>query len=246
MPDKPQLDTLWEAVRSGAALAKTLGVSEDRLVTESGRVKAGQIWIEASIDQRWRAAARLVVQQGDVVVGEIRVFPRETRGGRAPGRWSADVLGARARVPRGGLTAQTLRAVRLGGHVTQARDVLAWIVKRHGRKLFAPGHSLGELGLLPPDQARPRRARNAGRPDRFYARLAATYAGLVSRGVRHPIKDMAKRRRVEPPTVRDWIREARVRGLLTTGTRGRASGQLTPFAQRVLKTPASGTTRSSR
>ena len=100
--------------------------------------------------------------------------------------------------------------------------------------------------MAAPDEGRPRRARKAGRPDRFYAQLAATYTRVVSRGGRHPIKDIAKRRRVEPSTVREWIREARARGLLTTGTRGRASGQLTPFAQRVLKTPASGTTRSSR
>ena len=135
--------------------------------------------------------------------------------------------------------------MRLGEHLTHTQEVLAFIVREHGKDQFRPGRSLGELGLLPPDEGRPRRARKAGRPDRFYAQLAATYTRVVSRGGRHPIKDIAKRRRVEPSTVREWIREARVRGLLTKGTRGRAGGQLTPYAQRVLQKPAAGARRSA-
>ena len=239
MPEKPQLYTIWERVPNGTTLARRLGVPTKRLLIRSDAVVAGNVWLEVPIDPHWLAASRLAVQDGHLVVAEVRLFPRETGGRRVPGRWRGVVLGTRAPVPRGGLTARTLRAVRLGEHLKHTHEVLAWFQRKHGKVLFEAGHSLEALGLLPPDQDRPRRARNAGQPDRFYATLATTYVQLVSRGVRHPIRTIARRRHIGSEKVRDWIREARVRGLLTMGTQGRAGGQLTPLARRVLKSPSS-------
>ena len=150
MSDKPTLDTKLERVLDGEALARRLGVKKKRLVTSrSGNVIAGHVWMEVPIDRDWRAASRLVVKNGDLVVGEVRVFPRETRRGRAPGRWSADVLGTRAPVPGAGLTARLLHRVRLGEHLTHTQKVLAFIVREHGKDLFRPGHSCPKIRAHP-------------------------------------------------------------------------------------------------
>ena len=235
MSKKPQIYTVWERVPDGVRLCRQLGVATDRVLTRSGGVVAGQVWLEVPIDSEWLSASRLVVEDGQLVVSEIRIFPRESGGHRVPGRWSADVLGTRATVPRGGLTARTVRSVRLSEHATHTRKVLAWLQRTYGDQLFQNGRSLGEMGLRPPDRVRPRPSRNTGKPDAFYATLAGEYSEMVSRGERQPIRALAEQQDVRPATLRDWIHEARVRGLLTKGTRGRASGQLTPLAHRVLK-----------
>jgi hypothetical protein len=236
MPEKPTLHTNWAVVPDGKRLARQLGVPTGRLtLSRSGLVVAGQVWLVVPIDREWMAASRLAVQDGQLVVAEVRVFPRENRKKAVPGRWSADVLGTKAPVPRGGVTARVLRRVRVAEHSKRTQEVVDSLVKDSGPWLFEPDRSLGALGLMPSDQARPRPARKAGRPDQFYAKLAADYVQRIQGGARHPIKAMAGRRRVRAQTMRDWIHEARARGLLTAGAQGRAGGQLTPLADRVLK-----------
>jgi hypothetical protein len=137
----------------------------------------GEIWLETALDDQWRAASRLAVQNGRPVIAEVRVFPHEP-GDRqhVPGRWSADVLGVLAKVPDEGLTARGLRKTRLGEYPTHAHEILKWLVgaykDRQVAQAFAPNRSLGALGLATPEDERPRPKRNVGRPDLFYARLA--------------------------------------------------------------------------
>ncbi len=61
------------------------------------------------------------------------------------------------------------------------------------------------------------------RPDAFYAEVASAYRWLViEEGSRRPVLDLAKANRVPPSTAHRWIREARRRGILGPGVRGRA------------------------
>ena len=83
------------------------------------------------------------------------------------------------------------------------------------------------------EDARPRRRRapsivlvevpeKGGRyPDEFYAGLARVYTNLVATSER-PAADIAEANHVPVTTVHRWIKEARRRGFLAVGRRGRA------------------------
>jgi hypothetical protein len=69
----------------------------------------------------------------------------------------------------------------------------------------------------------------------FYAGMAAAYAEAASAGHNRPIDTIAQALGRSRNTVKDVIREARARGLLTETTHGRAGGRLTARAKRLLK-----------
>ena len=60
-----------------------------------------------------------------------------------------------------------------------------------------------------------------GRPDRFYADIAAEYQDQTRRS-RRPAADLADRHGVPASTAHRWIKEARRRGLLAPGRPGKA------------------------
>ena len=85
--------------------------------------------------------------------------------------------------------------------------------------------------------------------DTYFAVLAGQYAGLVQAGARRPIALLATQRRERPSRLRDAIHQARVRGWLTEGLRGRcviaapAGGQRPRMAPYVTVTgPKEGAT----
>jgi hypothetical protein len=215
-----------------------------------GDVVTNELWYEADLGD-WVAAWRLLPQGGRMVFGELRLFPNEPR--RKAGRWSADRLGDRAQVPRGGITVRELRQLVLdiGRHRGQARaEVGRWVANEERRQRplgdpFGPEGLFARHGLSKAfvDQARgevigfdmhlpPRRMR---RDDRFYAEMAAAYAEAVAAGNNRPIDTIAEALGRSRNTVKDVIREARARGLLTETTHGRAGGRLTAKAKRLLK-----------
>jgi biotin operon repressor len=215
-----------------------------------GDVVTNELWYEADLGD-WVAAWRLLPQGGRVVFGELRLFPNEPR--RKAGRWSADRLGDRAQVPGGGITVRELRRLvrEIGRHRGQARaEVGRWIGKERRRKqpLFHPfgpeglferhgrteafvdlasGEVSGSTPHLPPKRMR--------RDERFYAEMAAAYAEAVSAGNKRPVDTIAEALGRSRNTVKDVIREARARGLLTETTHGRAGGRLTAKAKKLLK-----------
>jgi transposase len=73
------------------------------------------------------------------------------------------------------------------------------------------------------------------RDDRFYAEVAAAYAEAVAAGNNRPIDTIADALGRSRNTVKDVIREARARGLLTETTHGRAGGRLTAKAKKLLR-----------
>ena len=60
-----------------------------------------------------------------------------------------------------------------------------------------------------------------GRDDEHYQRIAALYRNLAGEGERAPIRKLADDLGVKRNTVSGWIKEARKRGFLPKGSRGR-------------------------
>lgn len=84
------------------------------------------------------------------------------------------------------------------------------------------------------DLRRTRRRRNDD--DLFFARIAATYVQLAAESARAPATALARQLDRSPEQVREHLRVARKRGLLTSPGKGaRASSDLTDKARQLLK-----------
>jgi hypothetical protein len=131
-------------------------------------------------------------------------------------------------VPAGGLTARQLRRATLGDLIRGVSARLA------GRLLmaWAPEATV----TADDDEAHPRPGR-AGRDDHFYAVWAARYAERAAYTPR-PIADLADEHDRPPTRLREYVAEARRRGLLTATRPGRSGGQLTDKARALLEEPA--------
>jgi hypothetical protein len=81
--------------------------------------------------------------------------------------------------------------------------------------------------------ARHPRPGRRGRDDIYYARLAAEYVELLTTSST-PTKDLAEKHHYSATVMRDYLNQARSRGLLTRPERGRAGGQLTEKARDLL------------
>lgn len=158
------------------------------------------------------------------------------------------------------ISARSLRAIPVGAHLAQLHATLARMASE-GRSWVelvadgehippAPGASgefaigfgaadwdrqmLESAGVAHVTAPRKRRGR-PGRPDIFYARLAASYVEALMAGSRSPTADVAKNFLYSPEHVRDAIHTARERGLLSRPPgKGRPGGQLTERAKAML------------
>jgi hypothetical protein len=120
----------------------------------------------------------------------------------------------------GVLTARMLRDFPFGQlERMQQQDALAIVANVPGAVLSARLVSM-------------RRPARAGHPDREYAELARRYVELVPGG--RPITDLAAQLGRSRTTVRNLIAEARNRCFLTGSQHGKAGGQLTDKARRLL------------
>jgi hypothetical protein len=157
----------------------------------------------------WRITATFVQQGDQLVVSSCTIAPADG-------------------VPAGGLTARQLRRATLGD---LTRGVSAGLV---GRVMTAMAPEV--TSTADDDEAHPRPGR-AGRDDHFYAIWAARYAERAAYTPR-PIADLAQEHDRPPARLREYIAEARRRGLLTATTPGRSGGQLTDKARALLEQPA--------
>ena len=202
------------------------------------REKRGQwsYWVTLPFAEGWVAAQRLDVQQGVLVVTELRVFPREQLRPNG-GEWSQAV----ASVPRGGITAAMLRTVSIGGRAT-APVVTDWIEailsSRPDREGVAIDHPPAHRRLaqrvrqelsvrsepLPPKRSD--RGRKPTRTRSFYDGIAKDYRRLHRTGP-DVAKRLADERGANRNTVRTWIHIARTtHQLLPRTTQGKLPGEL--------------------
>ena len=216
-------------------LAKHVGVTADELKTALAPPHYGRsVWYETPVDDEWIASYRLAPQNGRVVVAELRVFPIEVTRARtsdgSAGYWSGEVLGTKASVPRGGLTARLIKnSIRLGAHLAKADEALEW----WRQMLLIEGTGLTGTEKRQAASHTPTRGR-PGRPAIEYARLARTYAQAVASSRRNPTEVVAARHRLTIKKARDLVHKARSRGFLTGTDRGIAAGVLTPKAKAIL------------
>lgn len=190
-----------------------------------------QTWLRVVLPGgEWVAAYRLTPQDGRYVVGEVRLFPNEPKGAH-PGQWSAERLGNDAPVPPGGLPARLIRAVKVTDHLAY----VAKITQKDQGARYGAAAQLAKQGFSDPSASGKR-----GYSDLFYARVAAQYVVLLDSGASKPIRMLRKEladqgRHLSEASVRDLVRRARDRGLLTKTHRGRAGGQLTQKAIALLR-----------
>ncbi|HWT78643.1 MAG TPA: hypothetical protein VN648_07550 [Candidatus Methylomirabilis sp.] len=124
--------------------------------------------------------------------------------------------------PRGGLTAEVWRGVRINDLHSMAQQAAR----------LPLGVGLG-LKIEVDRRGRVRRPGRRGRDDLFYAGWAAKYLDSVATGPA-PLARLADKEHLNESTIRGILQEARRRGLLTEPPPGRAGGQLTDKALALL------------
>lgn len=222
-------DLVCPPYRQGVVLAP------DEPALQVTGVRVREIWLEAPLGKDWIAAYRLVLQDGQAVIAEVRVFPAEPQPRRpGPGQWSGECLGIKADAPPGGLMARLLRQVHVGVVLSSLGEILKGIRNELGEEVFQPDRWYGRFGLIPQAKPHHRQGRPA-RPDKPLIVLAQAYAKQIERRSQHPIADLAARFHLPLSAVRSMIHAARQRGLLSPGHQGRRGGVLTPRAEMILQ-----------
>lgn len=206
-----------------------------RTAVESvGEASVFEAWVEVPLDGAWIVGYGIVNDQGTPVVGELRLFPAEPdRPG--PGRWSAELLGLEARAPRGGITARVLRRVRVRAYLAKMSHFIRDVRAAAPGLADMYGWSVREAPVMAESRLEGQRRGPKGRPDSFYARVARDYVRALERGSYEPVAAVARRRGESVAKVRDMIRRARKRGLLTLEGPGKRGGVLTEQAEALLR-----------
>jgi hypothetical protein len=122
-------------------------------------------------------------------------------------------------LPEGGITTQLLRQLRTGALIASLR---------------AASNRLDRYVGMRPDLAVSTRVGRRGRDDRHYAKWAAAYVKALTRSP-NPIHELSHRHQLSPSALRNLMHACRRRGLLTPSPPGRAGGELTPKARRLLE-----------
>lgn len=203
------------------------------------------VWVttenRAIQDLEWLVYYRVVEQDQELVIAEMRVVPAPRS--EKEDRWlTASFRRPEARprsyteprVPPGGLRARQLRsAIHTGKAIARARS------EAGGWRDLLESKGVTDDSWRPfSDQAleAPRRVGRRGRSDRYYAKLAARYVAALEDGSTAPVAAVAEQlgEGYSGAYVRDALHRARGRGLLTRPQRGRAGGQLTDKALKAL------------
>ena len=221
-----------------------------RAVTRDG---VDYLWVDTDLDSEWRATYRLVYQNGALVIGEVRVLPRQGSEGHV---WTtADKAGLRAVAPRGGVRATLLRQVSIpavGQYARQLGAILKRGLSDDTKEVVEALHVLGQADVpdgeiivpsLPvvaifhqPEVQKPgsRRGRK-GKGELFYARVARTYVAEARKARPRPLEAIRKLHRLDNVNqARTAVYRAREKGLLGGRQPGKVSGFLTPKAKAVL------------
>ena len=184
------------------------------------------IYVETELEEGWWVYAVYLLVDGEPTLAELRVFPEDGRDEDEEahdfGEWSQSLSGlASTTAP---LTSRLLRDLSLIALKNAAKPGLEQMNLGEGRfKTIADSFVTSE--------SKPGRK---GRSDDHYLPIAIRYADLIAQGDRSPVETLASQLKLRPAQARDLIHEARVRGLLTKGQRGRAGGVLTEKALEIV------------
>jgi hypothetical protein len=195
------------------------------------------LWLEADIDETWMVAYRICQHAGSPVIGELRVFPRESDPDfpgepdpfRKGGEWSATRLGLKATVPAGGISTRLVRKLR---PVTDLAEGLR--AANRYLKLFPEAvPRFKAAGFRRLTRRRPSTA--AGRhgwSDEVLLDAALFYVQHTGRRTTVALADALK---LKPTQARDLLMAAKRKGFLTAGIQGKASRRLTDLAKQLLE-----------
>ena len=222
-------------------LAAALGLDGRPLAPDHARfyreVVVPSRFMEMPMDTapEWTCACRLGVQDGRVVITELRIFPTETWKGREKGTWSGE-WSPTAAVPRGGIRSRMLR-LRLGQVEAETRAFLTWAAKQPGGStVFEVQRWLGEP-LRHRGDDRPPRQRRERRPppdDLYLATIAAQYEVFCLTDPRQPVQALAKKLDRDRREVTQLVYLARQRKILPKSSKGKSGGRLTAYGRRLL------------
>lgn len=191
--------------------------------------KRDSIWLELEDElpgEQWKTAYRMMLKDGELVVAEVRVYPRDAPGAyvqTGAGEWSGDV----SSLPKGGLPQVRLRQVRIGeARKRIAREIDSWR-REAGSELDQQLTARG----IPVEAFVPRRTRER---QRYLAEVARSYVMFVESGSRSPVVQLANELGVTRDRARDVLHDIRRAKLLTSPRKGVAGGQLTEKARQIL------------
>jgi hypothetical protein len=190
-----------------------------------------ELWLQDQLDGSCVGNYRLEVQGGRPVVAETRIVPQD---GEA--KLDRDGQPVTAPTPPGGVRAGLARsAARTQAVLTVVRDRLEAFVDQVNREAggTAAELELAEFGLALEAACdvvrRPQRT-----SDSSLAELARDYVDECERNPRSPRKTLAARKMISESHCSKLLSQARDRGLLTSGGRGRSGGELTARAKQLL------------
>lgn len=243
----PEVHIRWEQTRRPVykSEAAAVGAKVQNLLpvygppdSEIGMVVNQDVWVVRFLNDDWQAAYRLAVKDKRIIVGELRILPREE--GAQAGSWSADFLGAFAPVPGKGVDADLIRLAKMAD-VDRGIDV----VVRKGKKAKAAGKRsllvkiLNRMGVenLKRASGSGKGGGRKGRPDDYYAKIAAAYCQeCAERGIRGANQRVAKSLNLDVAKVTSDVSRARnVYGFIGPTAQGKGGGSLTAKAERVLR-----------
>jgi hypothetical protein len=203
-----------------AELANRLPLTDAEFARLARQMPDGEeVWLEWEVGS-WVVAGRVLGQGGRPAIAEVRLFPNEPLR-LWPGRWSERPED----VPAGGITTETWRFVQIGA-------LRAGIQATPSDAAATAGVDEKLINELKTELAE--HPGVTGRPDAFYAKLASAYVSELEAGNPQPVSVLAPRLGKSPAVLRNMLRDARQRSLLTAAKGRKAGGRLTAKAQRLL------------
>ncbi len=217
----------------------------------------------------WSLLLTFIARERGFELAEVRIYPTPPHP-RRPGLWAAtEAVGS---MPSGGIAVRLLRGALTEDLVRAAHAAVVRHVRNTPPSRLPLAYSDKDWpwlkGLsLPTGRTRIERTKEgnlvrpgrARRPDQDYAVWAQRYVKALNEGSRSPVAELADRFGMKATQVRDLLREARRRELLTSltvdaarddlGRRrppGLAGGQLTEKAIALLESTEGSTTARSR
>lgn len=198
---------------------------------------------------RWRKDEHVRVLSTDIdtppgvvaVVAAHRDFPR--LGFRLDLDRDGDLVGfsmaGLVEITDGAITSYTLGRHPGAPHLTARRVREVPVGTLHDAAQKAAMRAGGLLGATVTDTSwatvfhESRRPGRRGRPDRYYAELAAEYVGQLDTG--RPVAALAEQRHVSRSQMSNLLAEARSKGVLTHPGQGRGRGSLTDYGVSLLR-----------
>ncbi|MBO2455980.1 hypothetical protein [Actinomadura violacea] len=138
-----------------------------------------------------------------------------------------------------GITVSTLRAIPLTQLSREARAISSAVSRAQGGDALAEAIVCMAQKIGREVQENPRPGR-AGRPDEFFALVAAVYSWYVDSGYSDPVRQLADACDCKWRVAANWVRLAREKDLLAPAVERRAGGLLTERALRILESGDDG------